>query len=326
MKQPIALIFGITGQDGAYLAKLLVDKGYQVFGTTRSAVMANLSNLSSLGLIGSVTLVELDLNDINSITGLLDQVRPSEVYNLSGMSSVAMSFLYPEEAHKSISVATFNILECIRRFDRNIRFFNACSGECFGNTESCGADENSPFQPRSPYSIAKVATYWNVANYRNLYGLYACSGILFNHESPLRAETFVTKKIILGALAIAKGELPYLELGNIDTVRDWGWAPDYVEAMWRMLQLNSPTDFVIASGKPTSLKNFLEHVFSQLSLDWEKHVRINNQFIRPFDITFSLGNPSKALSIMDWKTSISIDEIVSLMLNDVRKDHAKVFN
>lgn len=318
-----ALIFGITGQDGAYLANFLLKKGYEVFGTTRNLANINTSNLIYLDIHNSVYLMEVETENVNSISTVLQSVNPTEIYNLSGMSSVALSFLYPEEAYKTITIATSNLLEAIRKFNPSIKFFNACSSECFGDTNNTVADELTPFKPLSPYAVAKAATYWQLADYRSSYGLYACSGILFNHESPLRAETFVTKKIISGALAIARGELSHIELGNIDMIRDWGYAPDYVEAMWRMLQLDEPVDLVIATGKGTALKEFLCLVFNQLSLDWERCVRINNSFIRPLDITFSVGNPSKALLFLNWKSSTSINDIVSIMLNSARLENEK---
>jgi GDPmannose 4,6-dehydratase len=314
MKKTKALICGITGQDGGYLARLLIQKGYEVFGTTRNLSQANLSNLRAFGIVDSIAMRQMSISDYESVLNVIASVRPDEIYNLSGQSSVHTSFSYPTEALSSISVGTLNILEVIKLLNYSVRFFNACSSECFGDTDPCGADENTAFHPRSPYAIAKAAAYWHVADWRSAYDLYACSGILFNHESPLRPETFVTQKIVRGAAMIARGELSHIELGNLNISRDWGWAPDYVDAMWRILQQAEPSDFVIATGKATTLKKFINMVFNCVGLDWEQHVVINPSFLRPLDINYSVGNSLKASDLLDWRSSTSIEEIVSRML------------
>lgn len=314
MKKTKALICGITGQDGAYLAHLLLQKGYDVVGTTRDVGKANSSRLSTLGVLDSVRLRSMIVADSRSVSNVIASERPDEIYNLSGQTSVGLSFSQPIEALESISVATLNILEAINTAHPAARFFNACSSECFGGTELCGADEQTVFRPRSPYAIAKATAYWQVAEYRSAYGVYACSGILFNHESPLRPEIFVTRKIVRGAILVSKGVISNLELGNLNISRDWGWAPDYVEAMWRMLQQPMPTDFVIATGKAITLSDFLALVFGRLDLDWQKYVTVNRAFTRPLDVAFSMGNPTKAATLLDWHSSTSVEEIACQML------------
>ena len=244
-----ALISGISGQDGAYLAKLLLDKGYEVFGSSRDAQMANFSNLKRLGIYDHIGFESMALNDFRSVLQTLAKVNPDELYNLAGQSSVGLSFQQPVETLESISVGTLNLLEAIRFIKLPVKFYNACSSECFGDTGGLAAIETTPFKPRSPYAVAKAAAFWELANYREAYGLFACSGILFNHESPLRPERFVTRKIVAAACRIAGGSKEKLRLGNISIARDWGWAPEYVEAMWLMLQQEQPDDYVIATGE-----------------------------------------------------------------------------
>ena len=267
-----ALICGISGQDGAYLARLLLEKGYEVFGTSRDAQAADFHNLVSLGIRRSIYLESLALKDLRSVLQTLKTVRPDEVYNLSGQSSVGLSFEQPVETLESIAQATLNLLEAIRFMERPLRLYNACSSECFGDTGASVADEDTPFRPRSPYATAKATAFWEVANYREAYGLFACSGILFNHESPLRPERFVTQKIVAAACRIHAGSNEKLFLGDINIQRDWGWAPEYVEAMWQMLQQPQPDDFVIATGESDTLEEFVYHAFSSVGLHWRDHV------------------------------------------------------
>lgn len=313
-----ALVCGVSGQDGAYLAQLLLDKGYEVIGTSRFTDEAHFTNLVALGIRDHVRIEQLSAIEPDAVVSLLKRLPPDEIYNLSGQSSVSLSFTQPIEALQSISVATLNLLEAMRVLQFSGRFFNACSSECFGNTDDAGADEMTPFRPRSPYAIAKAAAYWQVADYRAAYGLYACSGILFNHESPLRPPNFVTRKIIDGAYRIAQGEINELELGNLGISRDWGWAPDYVEAMWRMLQLDTPDDFVIATGKSHTLNDFLSRVFECFGLDWRDYVIFNRDLTRPLDIEFSKGNPAKAVAILDWRPHISFEDMVRRMVDAVK--------
>lgn len=233
-----ALIIGISGQDGSYLAKSLLDKGYTVHGTSRDAQASSFANLGRLGIRDKVELTSMSLGDFRSVIQVLDSVQPNEIYNLAGQSSMGLSFEMPVETHESISIGTLNLLEALRFFGSKARLYSACSSECFGNTE-VPATEQTPFRPRSPYAVAKSVAFWTLANYREAYGLFACSGLLLNHESPLRQARFVTRKIVRAACRIGQGLQETLELGNISIQRDWGWAPDYVEAMWRMLQRTS---------------------------------------------------------------------------------------
>ena len=252
-----ALICGVSGQDGAYLARLLLDKGYKVFGTPRDAQVSSFRNLIRLGVRDQVCLLSMSLVDFRSVLQVLSKVQPDEVYNFAGQSSVGLSFEQPVETLESHATGCLNLLETIRFLDIPVRLYNACSGECFGDTGDVPATENTPFRPRSPYAVAKAAAFWEVANYREAYGLFACSGILFNHESPLRPERFVTRKIIAAACRIAAGSREILRLGNLAISRDWGWAPEYVEAMWRMLQQEKPDDYVIATGASYRLEDFV---------------------------------------------------------------------
>jgi GDPmannose 4,6-dehydratase len=308
-----ALICGASGQDGAYLCKLLLEKGYEVFGGSRDAQNNSFESLNKLGIINNIKFVSITLNDFRSVFQTINRIEPDEIYNLAGQSSVALSFEQPVETIESIVLGTLNILEAIRFSGRSIRFYNAGSSECFGNAVNA-VDEQTPFRPRSPYGIAKATAFWQVANYREAYKLFACTGILFNHESPLRKERFVTKKIISTAYRISLGQKIRLRLGNIDIQRDWGWAPEYVEAMWLMLQQDSPDDFVIATGKTTSLKDFIEITFDILGLNWEEYVDLDEDLIRPTDITVGLANPQKAKKFLNWEAKVGIEDIIKLML------------
>lgn len=308
-----ALILGVSGQDGAYLARLLLSKGYTVFGGTRDAETNSFRNLDRLGIRDKVQTVSISLMDFRSVIQTLHRVAPDEIYNLSGQSSVGLSFNQPVETFESISVATLNLLEAIRFFNPKIRFYNAGSSECFGNTP-LPADETTPMQPRSPYAVAKSAAFWHVANYREGYGLHCASGILFNHESPLRPARFVTQKVVMAARRIAQGSREMLELGDLSIVRDWGWASEYVDAMWRILQHPEPEDFVIATGQSCSLESFVCEIFQQVGLDWRQFVTFNDSFSRPTDLQNSLGNPEKAQRLLGWKARSSGSDIARKLL------------
>lgn len=309
-----ALICGISGQDGAYLAKLLLDKGYQVYGGSRDAQISSFKNLELLGIRTAVQLISISITDFRSVLQTLLKVKPDEVYNLAGQSSVSLSFEQPVETLESISIGTLNLLEAIRFSNLPIKFYNAGSSECFGDTGTVAADEMTPFRPRSPYGVAKAAAYWQVANYREAYNLKASTGILFNHESPLRPERFVTQKIVATACRIVEGSNEMLELGNINVARDWGWAPDYVNAMWRMLQHDQPTDYVIATGQTHKLKDFIDAVFETLGLNWQGYVRANLSLIRPTDITEGYANPTKAHLQLGWKANHTMKDVAKLMV------------
>lgn len=316
MRNKKALICGITGQDGAYLAKLLLSKGYEVIGTTRDKASANLSNLIKLEIYENVTIFSASLNDFRSIIHVLTISEPNEIYNLSGQSSVGLSFEQPVETFNSITLGTINLLEAVRILNPKIKVYNAVSCECFGDTFGNPANEETPFSPRSPYAVAKSAAFWYVSNYRESYGIYACSGILFNHESPLRPERFVTKKIINSVKRIAAGKEKFLALGNIEIERDWGYAPEFVEAMYLMLQNEYATDYVIATGKKHKLIDFISKSFSYHNLDYRDHLVIKEEFKRPTDIHISYGDPSKARKELGWSAKYGLDHIIEIMMEN----------
>jgi GDPmannose 4,6-dehydratase len=305
-----ALICGVSGQDGAYLSQLLLGKGYEVWGTSRDAQMSSFALLRELKIADQVKTISMSLTDFRSVLQAISKVQPDEIYNLAGQSSVGLSFDQPVDTFESITLGTINLLESIRFINPKIRFYNAGSSECFGDTGNETADENTAFRPTSPYAIAKAASTWQVSLYRKAYGLYATTGILFNHESPLRPERFVTKKIVAAVCRIANGSNEKLELGNIDIRRDWGWAPEYVDAMWRMLSLDAPEDFIIATGQTQSLKDFLRVAFETLNLDWQNHIVINEFLIRPSDPIEIKGQPSKALQYLAWEPNVKGSELV----------------
>lgn len=309
-----ALICGISGQDGAYLAKLLLEKGYSVCGTSRDAQISAFRNLTQLDICDRIKLTSMVLTDFRSVLQVLSRVDPDEIYNLAGQSSVGLSFDQPVETLESIATGTLNLLEAIRFLNKPIRFYNAGSSECFGNTYGEAADETTPFRPRSPYGVAKATAFWEVANYREAYGVFACSGILFNHESPLRPERFVTQKIVATACRIASGSQEKLCLGNIDIERDWGWAPEYVEAMWRMLQQDTPDDYVIATGASYKLETFVERAFAAVNLDWQEHVTIDKSLFRPTEIARGQGNPDKARTQLGWQAQFQMPEVARMMV------------
>mgnify|MGYP001276671057 CR=1 FL=1 len=309
-----ALICGVGGQDGAYLAQLLLEKGYEVWGTSRDAQMTEFRNLKKLQLAQRVNLCSMAPTDFRSVLTVLTRSEPDEVYFLAGQSSVGLSFEQPVETLESISVGTLNMLEAIRFLGGTIRLYHASSSECFGDVGQKPANETTPFHPRSPYAVAKASAHWMVANYREAYGLFACSGILFNHESPLRPARFVTRKIVEGAVRIANGSKEKLVLGRLDIVRDWGWAPEYVDAMWRMLQQDVPSDFVIATGVSVSLEEFVRDVFMSVDLDWREYVVSDQKLFRPSDINWSQGDAELAKTWLGWEAHIKMPELVNLMV------------
>ncbi|NJO71837.1 MAG: GDP-mannose 4,6-dehydratase [Oscillatoriales cyanobacterium RM1_1_9] len=310
-----ALICGISGQDGAYLASLLLRKGYGVCGTSRDAQMSSFRNLLRLGIQDQIKLESMILTDFRSVLQILTKFQPDEVYNLAAQSSVGLSFDQPVETLESIATGTLNLLEVIRFLGGKIRLYSAGSSECFGNTGELAADEETPFRPRSPYAVAKATAFWEVANYREAYGLFACSGILFNHESPLRPERFVTQKIVGAACGIAAGSPEKLYLGNISVQRDWGWAPEYVEAMYLMLQHQEPDDYVIATGETYALGDFVAIAFDCVGLNWQEHVEIDQSLLRPTDIAFGRANPGKAKSKLGWEAQYKMPQVVRMMAN-----------
>jgi len=311
--KPTALICGVSGQDGSFLAQLLLKKGYEVFGTSRDAQGSAFGNLQKLGIKEQIEYLSMVPEDFRSVLTALRKSNPDEIYYLAGQSSVGLSFEQPAETIQSITLGTLNVLEGCRMMDKKIKIYHAGSGECFGDTNGVPANESTPFHPMSPYAVAKASAYWLVNNYRDAYGLFACTGILFNHESSLRPERFVTQKIVRSVQRIAQGSQEKLKLGRLDIARDWGWAPEYVEAMWLMLQQDKPEDFVIATGSTISLEDFVRVAFEQVGLNWQDHVIQDPSLFRPTDLKIGCADPSKALREMGWKAKTQGIEVVEKM-------------
>lgn len=317
-----ALICGVSGQDGAYLAQYLLNKGYEVWGTSRDAQVANFSNLKALGIYEQVRQLSMAQTDFRSVLNCLIRSEPDEVYFLSGQSSVGLSFDQPAETMESLALGVLNLLEAVRFSGKPIKVYNASSSECFGNVGELQANEATPFRPRSPYGVAKASAHWLVTNYREAYGLFACNGILFNHESPFRPARFVTRKIIAAACRIAAGADETLRLGPLDVVRDWGWAPEFVDAMWHMLQQETPEDFVIATGSSHTLGDFVAIAFDNVGLDWNQHVVADAALHRPLDIMFSAGDPGKAARILGWSATTQFPQLIAKLVAAERAANA----
>jgi len=314
----VALICGVTGQDGAYLAQLLLRKNYVVWGTSRDAKGASFRNLHSLSIRDAVKTLSMVPADFRSVFLALKQSLPDEIYYLAGQSSVGLSFEQPAETMQSTVLGVLNVLEACRLVDHPVRLYHAGSSECFGDTHGEAADENTPFRPNSPYAVAKSSAHWLLDNYRNAYGIHACTGILFNHESPLRPARFVTQKIISAVRRIAEGSDEKLKLGRLDIQRDWGWAPEYVDAMWRILQQDQPQDYVIATGKTHSLEQFVETAFAYFDLDWRRYVVQAPELLRPTDPLLIAGNPTKAHHVLGWQARKLMPDVVAAMMARTR--------
>ncbi len=314
-----AFITGITGQDGSYLAELLLDKGYTVHGLIRRASTFNTHRIDHLyqdphDPDARLFLHYGDLTDSSRLTTLLEKVGPDEVYHLAAQSHVRVSFDEPEYTGDVTGLGTIRILEAIRAAQVPAKFYQASSSEMFGSTPP-PQSESSPLQPRSPYAAAKVYSYWTARNYREAYGMFAVNGILFNHESPRRGETFVSRKISMAAARIAAGQQEYLYLGNLDARRDWGYAKEYVEAMWLMLQADEPDDFVVATGTAYSVRDFLGLAFGHVGFDWEKYVRFDERYLRPTEVDELVGDPSKVQERLGWKAQTTVPELARLMVD-----------
>ena len=310
-----ALITGITGQDGAYLAKLLVDKGYRVVGTYRRTSSIDTWRLQYLGVENQIILECMDLEDLSGQIRMMQKYQPHEVYNLAAQSFVGISFDQPVLTGQVTGLGVANLLEAIRLTSPDTRFYQASTSEMFGKVQAIPQSESTPFYPRSPYSVAKLYGHWMMVNYREAYGMFACSGILFNHESPLRGIEFVTRKITDAVAQIKAGKLDRLTLGNMDAKRDWGFAGEYVEAMWLMLQQDQPDDYVIATGETHSVQEFVEKAFAYADIpDWRNYVTTNEKFMRPAEVDLLLGDASKAERKLGWKASTGLDELVAAMV------------
>jgi GDPmannose 4,6-dehydratase len=322
MTQPKkALVTGITGQDGSYLSELLLDKAYEVHGIVRRSSSFNTNRIDHLYRDPHEEDVRIfthygDLTDSVALTRLIYELQPDEIYHLGAQSHVRVSFDIPEYTFDVTAAGTLRLLDAIREagVERDVRFYQASSSEMFGSAPP-PQSETTPFHPRSPYAVAKVSAYWATVNYREAYGLFAVNGILFNHESPRRGETFVTRKITRAVARIKAGLQDKLYLGNLDAERDWGYAPDYAEAMWLMLQADEPDDFVVATGETHSVREFLEAAFGHAGLDWEPHVEIDPRYFRPSEVDVLLGDASKAHQKLGWEPRVGFEELVRLMVD-----------
>ena len=319
MKTKVALVTGVTGQDGSYLAELLLNKGYEVHGLIRRSSTFNTSRIDHIYEDPHEKNPKLflhygDLIDGVGLTNLVREVNPDEVYNLGAQSHVQVSFTMPQYTGQVDAVGAVGLLEAIRSAGVNTRFYQASTSELFGSTPP-PQNENSVFRPRSPYAAAKLMAYWCTVNYREGYGMHATNGILFNHESPRRGETFVTRKITRAVAAIASGSTKKLFLGNLDAVRDWGYAKEYVESMWLMLQRDKPSDYVVATGVGATVKDFAEAAFARVGLNWEDHIEVDEKYIRPTEVDALIGDPSKATKELNWEATTHWKELAELMVD-----------
>lgn len=319
-----ALITGITGQDGAYLSRLLLDKGYAVAGTTRSASPGNVKNLAYLSTAGNVTLIETNLLDLSSIIRIMERHEPTEIYNLAAQSSVGLSFEQPIGTLEFNIISTANLLEAVRIVNPAIRFYQASSSEMFGQVgkRDLPVHERSIIHPVSPYAISKATCHWTTINYREAYGMFACCGILFNHESALRGKSFVTKKILTTGVRIARGLEKGITLGNLDVWRDWGYTPDYIVAMWLMLQQEAPRDYIVCSGEAHSLQEFASEVFTTLGLDLGSFLRIDRDLYRPVEMEIMYGDNSRARNQLGWSYTRSFRDLIKTLIEDEQRHMA----
>lgn len=339
MNQKTAIITGITGQDGAYLAELLLNKGYKVYGTYRRTSSVNFWRIQDLGILQhpNLQLVEHDLTDLSSTVRLVQKAQPSEIYNLAAQSFVGVSFDQPITTGEITGIGAVNVLEAIRIVDSSIRFYQASTSEMFGKVQAIPQKENTPFYPRSPYGVAKLYAHWMTVNYRESYGLFGSSGILFNHESPLRGKEFVTRKITDSAARIKLGKLDVLELGNLDAQRDWGFAKEYVEGMWSILQAEAPDTFILATNRMVSVREFVRMAFKAAgfelafegsgesergidSISGKTLVRVNPDFYRPAEVELLIGDASKAMNVLGWKPTTTLESLCTMMVEaDLRR-------
>lgn len=317
MKKKRALITGITGQDGSYLAEFLLKKGYAVYGLERRSSTKNRGNIKHI--LNKIEIISGDLLDEASLVHAIKEAKPDEVYNLAAQSFVAESWKTPVSTGESTGLGAVRLLEAIRQTNPKIKFYQASSSEMFGASKEAPQNEKTFFYPRSPYGVAKLYAHWITVNYRESYGMFAVSGILFNHESPRRGLEFVTRKITHEAVKIKLGLSKELRLGNLDSKRDWGYAGDYVEAMWLMLQQDKPQDFVIGTGETHSIKEFVEEAFGYLGLDWNKYVKIDKKFMRPAEVNLLLADPTLAKKVLKWEQSVAFEDLVKMMVDSDMK-------
>ncbi len=309
-----ALITGITGQDGAYLSKLLLSKGYKVYGVDRRTSLATTDRLHYLAVVDDVTLLDGDVTDQGSLVRALRTAEPDEIYNLAAQSFVGASWQQPALTAEVTGVGAVNVLEAIRHVNPKIRFYQASTSEMFGLAQEEPQSETTPFHPRSPYAVSKLMAHWMTVNYRESFGLFTCAGILFNHESPIRGIEFVTRKITDGVARIKHGLANELRLGNLEAKRDWGFAGDYVEAMWLMLQANEPREYVVATGRTSSVGDFCRMAFAHVGLNWRDYVRVDQQFARPAEVPALWGNATRAKVELGWEPTVNLEELVAMMV------------
>jgi len=319
-----ALITGITGQDGAYLSRVLLEKGYKVYGTVRDSIAPHSGNLRLLGIESSIELIPTDLLDLSNVIRLVERIQPDEVYHLASQSSVGLSFEQPIGTVEFNIMSTIHLLEAIRILPFKAKYYQASSSEMYGKVNELPVTEETALHPVSPYAVSKAASHWMTVNYRESYGLFCCCGILFNHESVLRAGHFVTKKIISGAVRISKGSKETLKLGNVEIKRDWGFAPEYVKAMWLMLQQEEANDYVIATGESHSLQEFAKLAFANLSLNWEEHVIIDKNLYRPSEIEVIYGDPAKAKARIGWEYNLPFGNLIKLLVEEELKHGSEI--
>jgi GDPmannose 4,6-dehydratase len=319
-----ALITGVTGQDGAYLSKLLLSKGYKVYGVDRRTSLATTDRLHYLGVLDDVTILDGDVTDQGSMVRAMRTAEPDEVYNLAAQSFVGASWQQPALTSEVTGVGAVNVLEAVRIVDPKIRFYQASTSEMFGLAQEEPQSETTPFHPRSPYAVSKLMAHWMTVNYRESFGLFACAGILFNHESPIRGIEFVTRKITDGVARIKRGLATELRLGNLEAKRDWGFAGDYVEAMWLMLQASEPREYVVATGRTSSVGDFCRMAFAHVGLNYQDYVRIDQQFSRPAEVPSLWGNATRAKVDLGWEPKVNLEELVAMMVEaDLRRAGAK---
>lgn len=316
-----ALIFGVTGQDGSYLAEFLLSKGYKISGTVRRSSSINTGRIDHI--FDRINLLFCDLSDGGAVRSVIDKVKPDEIYGLGAQSHVRVSFDIPEYTLDVTGLGTLRVLEAIRDINPKVKYYQASSSELFGSSPA-PQNEDTPFHPRSPYGIAKIAAYWTTVNYRESYGIFAVNGLLFNHESPRRGETFVTRKIAKAVANIVHGKQSELLLGNLDSKRDWGYAPEYVDAMWRMLQQDEPRDLVIATGETHTVREFVDEAFKYVGLDYQDYVRFDPKYLRPAEVDILCGDASRAEKYLGWKPRVKFSELVRIMVDAEMSKHELV--